>query len=65
MNSGSNGRQFGAAAWLAAAAAYVAVLTLLLAKSGAPIELTSPRVWIPHLAAIVACLLASWAALRP
>jgi hypothetical protein len=51
-----------AAAWLIAAAVYVAVLTVLLAKSGAPIDFTSPRVWIPHLAAIVACLLASWAA---
>ena len=49
-------------AWLCAAAVYVAVLTVLLAKTGPPIELTSPRVWLPHLAAIVACLLASWAA---
>jgi len=51
-----------AIAWLFAAAVYVAVLTVLLAKTGAPIELASPRVWLPHLAAIATCLLASWAA---
>jgi hypothetical protein len=51
-----------AVAWLIAAAVYVVALTVLLAKSGAPLELVSPRVWIPHLAAIAACLLASWAA---
>jgi hypothetical protein len=51
-----------AVAWLLAAAIYVVVLTALLAKSGAPLELASPRVLLPHLAAIAACLLASWAA---
>jgi hypothetical protein len=51
-----------AVAWLSAAAVYVAVLTVLLAKAGTPLELAEPRVWIPHLAAIAACLLASWAA---
>ena len=51
-----------ALAWLAVAAVYVVVLTVLLAKSGASIDLSSPRVWLPHLAAIVASLLASWAA---
>ena len=51
-----------AVAWLLAAAIYVVVLTALLAKSGSPLELASPRVWLPHLAAIATCLLASWAA---
>jgi hypothetical protein len=51
-----------AVAWLFAAAVYVAVLTALLAKAGAPLELAAPRVWLPHLTAIAACLLASWAA---
>jgi hypothetical protein len=51
-----------AVAWLLAAAVYVVAMTALLAKSGAPLELASPRVWLPHVAAIVACLLASWAA---
>ncbi|HUO68224.1 MAG TPA: NrsF family protein [Gammaproteobacteria bacterium] len=49
-------------AWLAAAAVYVAALTGLLAQGGVPIELSSPRVWLPNLAAVVASLLASWAA---
>jgi hypothetical protein len=51
-----------ALAWLAVAVVYVVALTTLLAKSGAPIDLSSPRVWLPHLAAIGASLLASWAA---
>lgn len=51
-----------AAAWLLVAAVYVAVLTALLANSGPPIDLASPRVWLPHVAAIAASLLASWAA---
>src|SRR3954467_10475146 len=51
-----------AVAWLIVAAVYVAALTALLAKTGAPIDLSSPRIWFPHLAAIVASLLASWAA---
>jgi hypothetical protein len=50
-----------AVAWLCAAAAYVVVLTVLLARSATPIELASPRVWLPHLVAIAAGLLASWA----
>ena len=51
-----------AVAWIAGAAVYVAALTALLAKTGSPIDLAEPRVWLPHLAAIAACLLASWAA---
>lgn len=51
-----------AAVWLAVAAVYVVALTALLAKSGASIDLSSPRIWLPHLAAIAASLLASWAA---
>ena len=48
--------------WLLVAAVYVVVLTALLAGGGAPIDLASPRVWLPHVAAIAASLLASWAA---
>ena len=48
--------------WLIVAAVYVAVLTALLSNGGAAIDLASPRVWLPNLAAIAASLLASWAA---
>ncbi len=48
--------------WLIAAAVYVAALTMVLANSGAGIDFASPRVWLPHAAAIAASLLASWAA---
>jgi hypothetical protein len=51
-----------ATVWMAVAAIYVAVLTALLAKSGAGVDLASPRVWLPHVAAIATGLLASWAA---
>jgi hypothetical protein len=51
-----------AVTWLLAAAVYVAALTALLAKTGGPFEVAAPRVWLPHLTAIAACLLASWAA---
>jgi hypothetical protein len=51
-----------AVAWLAGAAVYVVALTALLANGGTPIELGSPRIWLPHVAAIAAGLLASWAA---
>jgi hypothetical protein len=51
-----------ALAWLALAAVYVAVLTGLLARSGAPLDFASPQIWLPHVAAISASLLASWAA---
>jgi hypothetical protein len=51
-----------ALAWLAVAAVYVAVLTAVLATSEATIDLSSPRVWLPNMAAITTSLLASWAA---
>jgi hypothetical protein len=51
-----------AAAWMLGAAAYVAALTVLLASQGPGVELADPRVWLPHLAALVTSSLASWAA---
>jgi hypothetical protein len=51
-----------AVVWVASAAIYVVVLTALLANGGTPTGLQSPRVWLPHAAAITTSLLASWAA---
>jgi hypothetical protein len=50
--------------WLIVAAVYVAVLTAVLANgvTVSGLELASPRVWLPQVAAIATSLLASWAA---